>query len=252
MSMEAMGCDMRNRFVVALVFTVPSVLWSMVGTELLGTELATPFEAAAMLATFVLLGHWLEMRACGGALGGRVGRRVDRDRPPGGRRNDLDHDEGDPRGVMAGNAIALVASICGVFVMQSALAGDRRLVIAGFRPIETVLARLGVLGAATVLVVAVAMSVTALNFEPESWLPFVTAAALIGVIYAGIGALAGAVLDRLAATYLMLFLALVDIGIVQNPMFGEGDPGPWAVLLPGYGPSRVMVDPDVELRGPSS
>ncbi len=43
MSMEAMVRDMRNRFLVALVFTVPIVLWSMVGTELLGTELATPF-----------------------------------------------------------------------------------------------------------------------------------------------------------------------------------------------------------------
>jgi Cu2+-exporting ATPase len=43
MSMEAMERDMRNRFLVALVFTIPIVLWSMVGTELLGTELATPF-----------------------------------------------------------------------------------------------------------------------------------------------------------------------------------------------------------------
>jgi P-type Cu2+ transporter len=133
MSMAAMVRDMRNRFLVALVFTIPIVAWSMVGTKLLGTELATPFgldrdvwllllslpvvlyassifftgaltalrgrtldmmvlvavaigvgwtysvaatffitgdvfyEAAAMLATFVLLGHWFEMRARGGA-----------------------------------------------------------------------------------------------------------------------------------------------------------------------------------------
>ncbi len=133
MSMEAMVRDMRNRFLVALIFTIPTVAWSTVGTELLGTELATPFgldrgvwllllslpivlyassifftgalvalrartldmmvlvavaigvgwtysvaatffvegdvfyEAAAMLATFVLLGHWFEMRARGGA-----------------------------------------------------------------------------------------------------------------------------------------------------------------------------------------
>ena len=133
MAMEAMERQMRNRFLVALVFTVPIVLWSMVGTKLLGTELATPFgidhdvwqlllslpvvlyassifftgavsalragtldmmvlvavaigvgwtysvaatfviegevfyEAAGMLATFVLLGHWFEMRARGGA-----------------------------------------------------------------------------------------------------------------------------------------------------------------------------------------
>ena len=133
MSMDAMVRDMRNRFLVALVFTIPTVLWSMVGTKLLGTELATPFgidhdvwllllslpivfysctifftgavaalrnktldmmvlvavaigtawlysvaatffiegevfyESAGMLATFVLLGHWFEMRARGGA-----------------------------------------------------------------------------------------------------------------------------------------------------------------------------------------
>ncbi len=133
MSMDSMVRDMRNRFLVALVFTVPTVLWSMVGTELLGAELATPFgvdrdvwqfllslpivfyastifftgavsalrnktldmmvlvavaigtawvysvavtffvegevfyESAGMLASFVLLGHWFEMRARGGA-----------------------------------------------------------------------------------------------------------------------------------------------------------------------------------------
>jgi len=133
MSMADMVRDMRNRFLVALVFTVPIVLWSEVGTNLLGSELATPFgidrdiwelllslpvvlyassiffkgavvalragtldmmvlvavaigtawvysvavtffiegdvfyEAAAMLASFVLLGHWFEMRARGGA-----------------------------------------------------------------------------------------------------------------------------------------------------------------------------------------
>jgi len=43
MSMASMERDMRNRFLVALLFTVPIILWSMVGTELLGTELATPF-----------------------------------------------------------------------------------------------------------------------------------------------------------------------------------------------------------------
>jgi Cu2+-exporting ATPase len=133
MSMAAMVRDMRNRFLVALVFTIPIVLWSNVGKSLLGSPLATPFgmdrevwelllslpvvlyassifftgavgalrartldmmvlvavaigvgwtysvaatffiegdvfyEAAAMLASFVLLGHWFEMRARGGA-----------------------------------------------------------------------------------------------------------------------------------------------------------------------------------------
>jgi Cu2+-exporting ATPase len=133
MSMDAMVRDMRDRFLVALVFTIPIVLWSSVGTNLVGTAVATPFgidrevwqfllslpivfyastifftgavaalrnrtldmmvlvavaigtawvysvaatffitgdvfyESAGMLATFVLLGHWFEMRARGGA-----------------------------------------------------------------------------------------------------------------------------------------------------------------------------------------
>lgn len=144
--------------------------------------------------------------------------------------------------IMAGTAIAFVAGLCGVFVMHAALAGDRRLVLAGYRPGETVRARLLVLAADAALVVTVSLLVTALYFTPASWLPFAAAAALIGLIYAPLGALLGAVLDKLSATYLMLFIVMTDIGIVQNPMFGDGTPGRLAVLLPAYGPTRVMVD----------
>ena len=142
---------------------------------------------------------------------------------------------------MGGLAIAFVVALVGVFVMQSALQGDRRLVLAGFRPGETVVARLGVLLAATALVVAVSALVTALNFSPENWPPLIAALVLIGLIYGAIGALAGAVLDKLAATYLILFLVMTDVGIVQSPMF-RPTPGDGAFLLPGYAPSRVMYD----------
>jgi hypothetical protein len=156
--------------------------------------------------------------------------------------------------VMAGIVIAFVASLCGVFVMQAALQGDRRLVIAGYRPSETVIARLTVLAAATVLVVVVSMAVTAASFTPASWGTFTAAALLTGLTYAALGAIAGAILDKLAATYLMLFLALTDLGIAQNPMFGNGSPRSWATLLPGYGPGRIMLDgafsPDFHAVGP--
>jgi P-type Cu2+ transporter len=133
MSMAAMVADMRNRFLVAALFSVPILLWSPIGREVLGFEVAAPFglrddvwslllslpvifyacwvffdgavralrartldmmvlvavavgagwgyslvvtltgggevfyEAASVLAAFVLLGHWFEMRARGGA-----------------------------------------------------------------------------------------------------------------------------------------------------------------------------------------
>lgn len=142
---------------------------------------------------------------------------------------------------MAGISIAFVVALVGVFIMQSALAGDRRLVLAGYRPGETVLARLLVLLAATALVVGVSALVTALNFEAASWPRLIAALALIGLIYGALGALAGAVLDKLAATYLILFLVMTDLGVVQSPMF-HTEPGSLAWLLPGYGPSRLMYE----------
>jgi hypothetical protein len=50
------------------------------------------------------------------------------------------------------------------------------------------------------------------------------------------------VLSRLGATYLIFFLVMTDLGVVQNPMFGDGTPADWAVVLPGYGPMLVMLD----------
>ncbi len=133
MSMESMVRDMRNRFLVAAILSVPILLWSPIGREVLGFDAPAPFglrddvfmlllslpvifysswiffdgawralrartldmmvlvavaigagwlyslwvtltgggevfyEAATVLASFVLLGHWFEMRARGGA-----------------------------------------------------------------------------------------------------------------------------------------------------------------------------------------
>jgi Cu2+-exporting ATPase len=133
MSMEAMVADMRNRFLVAAMLSVPILLWSPIGRNVLGFTVSAPFglrddvwllllslpvifysawiffdgavralrartldmmvlvavaigagwlyslvvtltgggdtfyEAASVLAAFVLLGHWFEMRARGGA-----------------------------------------------------------------------------------------------------------------------------------------------------------------------------------------
>jgi Cu2+-exporting ATPase len=133
LSMDAMVRDMRNRFLVAAIFSVPILLWSPIGRSVLHFTTAAPFglrddvwllllslpvifysawiffdgaaralrartldmmvlvavaigagwtyslvvtltgggdtfyEAATVLAAFVLLGHWFEMRARGGA-----------------------------------------------------------------------------------------------------------------------------------------------------------------------------------------
>ena len=139
---------------------------------------------------------------------------------------------------MAGMMVEFVAALVGVFVMQSALQGDQRLIVAGFRSGEAVLARLFVLGTATLLAAVVSASVMAVAFTPALWLPVIAALALAGLIYAAIGALAGALLDQLPATYMILFLVMTD-SIVQSPMF-HTTPGRLAFLFPGYAPDRLL------------
>jgi hypothetical protein len=142
---------------------------------------------------------------------------------------------------MAALMIAFLAALLGVFVMHSALSGDRRLVLAGLRARDAVLARLTVLGAATAAAVVVSTAIMALVFTPASWPTVIAALALTGLIYAAIGALIGALLDKLAATYLILFLVMTDLGVVQSPMFHPA-PVRFAWLLPGYPIDRVLYD----------
>jgi hypothetical protein len=142
---------------------------------------------------------------------------------------------------MAKFTVAFVAALVGVFVMRAALQGDRRLVVAGLRARQVVAARLVVLLTATTVAVVVAAAAIALNFSPASWLSVVGALMLTGLIYGAIGALVGLLLDKLAATYLILFLVAADLSVVQTPMF-HASPSRFAPLLPGYGPTRVMLE----------
>jgi hypothetical protein len=74
-----------------------------------------------------------------------------------------------------------------------------------------------VLSAATLMVVAVSAIVTVFRFTAASWPPLLAALVLAGLIYAALVALAGAILEKLTATYLIVFLAITDLGIVQKP-----------------------------------
>ncbi len=144
--------------------------------------------------------------------------------------------------IMAAITVAYLAGLCGVFVMQSAREADRRLVVAGFGIGETVAARFAVLLAGTLLVLAVSLAVTAISFTPRSWAAFAGGNLIVGVNFAALGALAGVTFGGLGATYVMFFLPMIDIGVLQTPMFGDGNPGGLAALFPGYGPARVVID----------
>jgi hypothetical protein len=139
-------------------------------------------------------------------------------------------------------AVAFLAGLVGVFIMNAARQADGRLVRAGFGAAETVVARLGILMLCTVIVTAVSLATTARGFTPRQWEWFITANLVIGLTFAGLGALASALFGRIGATYLLLFLAMLDLGIIQNPMFGNSTPPAWAVVLPGYPGTRAVMN----------
>jgi hypothetical protein len=156
--------------------------------------------------------------------------------------------------IMVPITVGFLAGLIGLFVVRSALESDRRLVLAGYSPGEAIAPRLAVMVSATLVVLAVSLAVTTIDFVPESWGPFVLGNLLAGLIYGLIGALAGALVGRLGGAYLMFFLPMMDIGVAQNPMFFDGSPQGWAVALPGYGPTRVLIDgafsPGFDATGP--
>ncbi len=142
---------------------------------------------------------------------------------------------------MAAVTVAFLAGLCGAFIVSSARQADRRLIVAGFRPLEALIPRFAVLGAFTLVVVGVSVAVTALNFTPRSWAALTVGTLLVGLTYGCIGAIAGSLLGQLGATYLSLFAAMLGQGVLQSPMFGDGTPRGAARYLPDYGATRIVV-----------
>jgi hypothetical protein len=134
-------------------------------------------------------------------------------------------------------AAAFLAGITGLFVVTGTAGGDRRLVLAGFRPSEVLTGRLGVIGAATVVATTVAVGVSGGWYAPRQWGVFAGANLLIALTYAMIGVLVGPLVGRLGGLYLILLLAFIDVGLGQSVMFADGPPA-WGAFLPARGASR--------------
>lgn len=136
---------------------------------------------------------------------------------------------------------AFLAGLTGLFVITGSTSGDRRLVIAGFRPSEVLVGRLGVITLATVVTTAIAVTVSAFWYAPQQWIVFIAANLLIALTYAMIGVLIGPLTGRLGGLYLILLLAFIDVGLGQSVMFPAGPPA-WGAFLPARGASRVIID----------
>jgi hypothetical protein len=143
--------------------------------------------------------------------------------------------------IMVAITVAFLAGLAGLFVVIGSTEGDRRLVLAGFKPREVLASRLGVITIAAVLVSAASLVVTAASFQPEAWFTFAVATLVVAITYAMIGVVIGPLVGRLGGLYLMFLLPFLDVGLAQNIMFDAAPPS-WAVWMPAHGAVRVLID----------
>lgn len=143
--------------------------------------------------------------------------------------------------IMVPITVGFLAGLAGLFVALGSAEGDRRLVLAGYRPVEVLAARLGVIAFAAVLTSVVSLAVTGASFGPENWAIFAFANVVTALTYGMIGVLVGPRLGLLGGLYVMLALPFIDIGIAQNAMFDAAPPA-WARLMPAHGSVRVLLD----------
>lgn len=144
--------------------------------------------------------------------------------------------------VMGPVATAFLAGVAGVFVVLGSVQADRRLVLAGFRVSEVLVARIAVVALATVLSALTATAALGVSaFQGRQWLFLVLGILLVGATYGLIGVALGPFVGRVGGVLLMLALPFIDVGIAQNPMFGASPPG-WGAFLPARGGIRLVVD----------
>ena len=135
---------------------------------------------------------------------------------------------------------ALLAGIAGLFLMGTAADADARLVVAGYRAHQVVLARLGLVAAVAAVASAVSVGTMLVAFDPELLGWFLVGTALTALLYGMVGVLAGVLLDRLAGVYVVMFGAMIDLFVFQNPL--ATDPPEAAALLPGHYPLALAMD----------
>jgi hypothetical protein len=144
--------------------------------------------------------------------------------------------------LMVPMTVSFLAGILGMFVMLVSREGDRRLVHAGFPAVNLLLARLVVIAFLSLAITAIAVMATLPGFVPEQVLLFFLVNLVSALQWAFLGAVVGMFLSAMSGTYLMFFAPMIDVGLLQNPMFPRGDVAWWVQALPGFRPMEVLVD----------
>jgi hypothetical protein len=144
--------------------------------------------------------------------------------------------------IMVPMTVAFLSGMVGLFVMLTSREADQRLVMSGYPALLLLGVRLGMIAILSLLVTFLSIGVTAIDFVPPQMGTFMAINFISALHYAFLGAIVGTFLSAMSGTYVMFFTPMIDIGLVQNPMFTRDSVAWWVPVLPGYFPMEVLVD----------
>jgi hypothetical protein len=146
--------------------------------------------------------------------------------------------------VFLGNtAVSFLTGFLSFYLVHERRAVDERLVLSGYRPGEVLLAKLVVLVILVALLAAYEAAAIRPFFVPRDTLRVAEGFFLGGLSYGSLGLLIGALTrQELEGVFLVVLLANIDAGWLQNPAYYAGSERRWLIEdLPGYYPAQIAV-----------
>jgi hypothetical protein len=140
-------------------------------------------------------------------------------------------------------AVGFISAFLGFHLISRQADVSRRLLVCGYRAWELVVARLGVLACAVVIVSGFSGILLCTFFIPRHTVGVVIGFVLVGLVYGCYGLLAGSLFTReLEGVLSIVLLANIDVGWLQNPIFYTASEHRDVIhALPAYFPAQVSM-----------
>ena len=140
-------------------------------------------------------------------------------------------------------ATGFIASFVALNIMQRNTQVQRRQILCGYNPFELSLSKLAMV---ICIVIVLGIYISVLGFilmKPRHISGVILGYILSGFVYGSFGLLTGAVFKKeLEGILVIVLLANLDIGWLQNPIFYSAAPNKYIIrFLPGFNPSQVAV-----------
>lgn len=136
-----------------------------------------------------------------------------------------------------------LASFLSLNLVQQYQAINRRLVICGYHPAELVISGFCIMLFMILLLVVCIGTAVFLFFKPENPAYMIAGLFFAGLTYGSYGILVGTLVKgELEGTLLVILLANIDAGWLQNPLFFSEARNKFVIqFLPAYYPSQVSI-----------